>query len=236
MGGLVSTEPVVGTVVKDSPAEKAGLLPEDRIIKINDKNIRIFNDIPRIMITNLGTEINLTIQRQDKEIELKITPRIETTKDDLGNEIKIPRIGIGSKKITVEKVGIPQAIWEATKRTYMFCETTLIALGQIISGERSFKESIQGPIGMAKLSGQAVQHSLPMVFIIMANISASLALINLFPIPMLDGGHLLYYAIEAVRGKPLAKHFQEWGLRIGMSLIAMLMMYTIINDVTKLLK
>lgn len=234
-GGLISTEPVVGEIVKASAAEAAGLLPGDRIVRVDNEKVDTFNDIPRLILTNLGTPVTLDVDRGGKPMVFTLTPRNLTEKDALGNEFTHPIIGIGTKNITLEEVGIPRAIWESTKRTYRFCTTTLHVLGQILIGERSFSENIKGPIGMAKLSGQAVQKGLPTVLILMANISASLGLINLFPIPMLDGGHLLYYAIEAIRGRPLARRYQEWGLRVGMSLIAMLMMYSIINDIGKLL-
>jgi regulator of sigma E protease len=107
-------------------------------------------------------------------------------------------------------------------------------VGQIVIGKRSFGENIKGPIGMAKLSGQAAEKGISTIFMLMANISASLGLINLFPIPTLDGGHLLYYAIEAIRGRPLARRFQEYGFRIGMALVSILMVSAIINDIRKI--
>jgi len=101
----------------------------------------------------------------------------------------------------------------------------------MITGQRSLKDNIRGPISIAKLSGQAADKGIYTVFQFMANLSVSLGLINLFPIPMLDGGHLLYYGIEAILGKPLPKRFQEYGFRIGMALIAMLMAYAVLNDI-----
>ena len=234
--GLPSTEPIIGEVIKDSSAEIAGLKTGDRIVKIDDETVHIFNDIPRIILTNVGKPVTLTLQREDKEMLVTLTPKMVVDQDELGNKLSHPMIGIGSKNIKTEEVGVAVALWEATKRTYYFCETSLRVFGQIIMGDRSFSKTITGPIGIAKISGQAVSMGFTTVLIVMANISASLGLINLFPIPMLDGGHLLYYTIEGVRGKPMAKRYQEWGLRIGMSLISMLMMYSIINDIGKWLK
>ncbi|MEI7670015.1 MAG: site-2 protease family protein, partial [Pseudomonadota bacterium] len=162
-----------------------------------------------------------------------LTPKNIVDTDSLGNKFTHPIIGIMTKNMKIEEVGLLKAIGESVRRTYYFCTTTLKVLGQIVTGKRSFSDNIQGPIGMAKISGQAAEKGLSTVFILMANISASLGLINLFPIPMLDGGHLLYYAIEFVRGRPLARRFQEYGLKIGMSLIAMLMAYSIFNDIYK---
>ncbi len=233
MGGLPSTEPVIGEIVKDSPAQSAGLMPGDRILSIDGVKVDTFNDIPRLIFTNLGTPITIKLQRGKDERTVSLTPKQVTEKDPLGNNVTHPVIGIATRNIKVEDVGLARSVWEATLRTYYFCTTTLHAIGQIITGHRSFSDSITGPIGMAKMSGQAAQKGIHTFFMLMANISASLGLINLFPIPMLDGGHLLYYAIEIIQGRPLARRFQEYGMRIGMAMIAMLMVSAILSDIHK---
>lgn len=233
IGGLPSVEPVVGEVIKDSPAQLAGLLPGDRILSIDDEGVESFNDIPRLILTNINTPVLLKISRADKELLVTIIPRQVTDKDNLGNDFTHPVIGIKSQNIKMKDVGLPRSVWEATLRTYHFCTLNLRAIGQIIAGKRKFTESITGPIGMAKMSGQAAEKGAATFFMLMATISASLGMVNLFPIPMLDGGHLLYYAIEAIRGRPMARKFQEYGLRVGMALIAMLMASAILNDIYK---
>jgi len=233
ISGLPSIEPIIGEVMKDTPAQAAGLLPNDQIITIDDKQVDSFNQIQRTLLTNLGTPVNLQIKRGDKIIELIITPKNITEKDGLGNDFTHPIIGITSKKVKIEEVGFFRAVWEATIRTYHFCTITLKAVGQIIVGDRSFLDNIQGPITMAKMSGQAASKGFDVMFLLMANISASLGLINLFPIPVLDGGHLLFYALEAVRGRPLARKFQDYGMKVGMALVAMLMTTAILHDIYK---
>lgn len=232
--GMPSTEPVIGEVKKDSAAVAAGLKEGDRILSINGNKVVFFQDIPNLIITNLGTPITLGVQRQTREFNVTLTPRMVEEDDGHGNKYTRPLIGILTHKVTFDKVNPIEAVGIAAKETYYRCAITIYALGQMISGERSARE-ISGPIGMAQISGQAVEKGWLFVFLTMANISANLGLINLFPIPMLDGGHLLYYAIEAIQGRPLAKRFQEYGFRIGMALIAMLMAFAVFNDIRKLL-
>ena len=167
-------------------------------------------------------------------MQVTIVPKQITEKDGLGNDYTHPIIGIKSQEIKMREVGPLRAVQEAGRMTYHICTTTLKAIAQMISGQRSAKD-IKGPLGIAKLSGQAAGKGISTVFWFMAMLSANLGLINLFPIPMLDGGHLLYYAIEAVQGRPLAKRFQEYGFRVGMAMIAMLMAFAILNDIKNLL-
>jgi regulator of sigma E protease len=232
--GMPSTEPLVGEVLKNMPAEAAGLMVGDRVVSVNSEKVETFNDIPQFIMTNLGTPVNLEILRNNKIINVTLTPKQITEKDSLGNDYTHPIIGFKSKQIVYENVGPLRAISEATRATYQICKTTLHAIGQMIMGDRSAKD-IKGPLGIAKLSGQAADKGIYTVFWFMAMLSANLGLINLFPVPMLDGGHLLYYGIEAVQGKPLAKRFQEYGFRIGMAMVAMLMMFAIVNDIKNLL-
>lgn len=231
-GGLNSTEPVIGEVLDNTPAQAAGLHPGDRVLAIDNQKVMTFNDIPRMIVTNLGTPVTLNIQRGKDQFDVTLTPK-QVTEDQLGNSYTHPLIGIATKNIKVEEIGLPRAVWEATKMTYHFCITTLDAVGQIISGKRSFFKTINGPISMAKMSGHAAQKGPGTFFMVMAYISANLGLVNLFPIPVLDGGHLLYYGIEVIQGRPLARRFQEYGLRIGFAIVAMLMTSAIFSDIYK---
>ncbi len=231
--GLPSTKPEIGEVMADSPAAAAGLQPGDVIKQVNDKHMKRFNDIPMAIATNLGKPITLLLERGGKEIEIIITPKMMETDDGLGNTVNVPRIGIASTKIQIENIGFAHALWEAVQRTYGICVTTLDAVGQIIMGERSITE-LKSPVGIAKFSGQAMERGFLTVIMLMATLSANLGLINLFPIPVLDGGHLAYYAAEALRGRPLAERVQEWGMRVGFALIMTLMMVTLFNDVKQI--
>lgn len=231
--GLPSTEPVIGEVMKDTPAEEAGLKAGDRIVSIDGKHMQRFNDIPVALSTNLGEPVDLIVLRGATEKPLTITPHMMKDDDGLGNQITRPIIGIRSTEIKIEDVGIGVALIESTKRTYDICATTLRAVGQIIRGDRKISD-LKSPLGIAQLSGQATQKGINTVIWLMAMLSANLGLINLFPIPMLDGGHLVYYAAEAARGRPLAERVQEWGYRAGFALIMALMAVTLYHDVVNI--
>jgi len=229
--GISSTEPIVGEVMKDTPAQAAGLQPGDRIESINGEKTVLFNDISRLIITNLGTPVTLKVKRGGELLAITLTPKQITEKDELGNNFTRPLIGIMNKQIKMKEVGLGGAVVAATRATYDLCAITLNVMDQIIMGERSAKEAIKGPFGMAKLSGQAAEKGVKSVFWLMALISANLGLVNLFPIPVLDGGHLLFYAIEGVMGRPPGKRFQEYGMRVGMAIVTMLMAFAILNDI-----
>jgi regulator of sigma E protease len=232
--GLPSTEPIVGEIMKETPAQAAGLQKDDRVLTVNGTKVELFSDIPRLIITNVGTPVRLEIERGGEVLNLIITPKLIEEKDGLGNPYKRPVIGFKSKEIKYKDIGFFRAIGEAVRQTYQICAMTLKVLGQMVTGDRDAKE-IKGPIGIAKLSGQATEKGIMTVLWFMAMLSANLGLVNLLPVPMLDGGHLLYYSAEALRGKPLAQKVQEFGFRIGMAMLAMLMAFAIFNDVRNLL-
>jgi regulator of sigma E protease len=238
--GISSTQPIVGELVPSSPAAASGLKAGDRITKINERAIKTFNDIPDALMTNLGTPVTLHVRRGDREFDLTITPSTIDEKDALGHVQKRPLIGIRSQKITYENVGLIAAIGAATERTYAMCVTSLHVLGQIITGERSSRD-LKGPLGIAKLSGEVTQQgdsmseTLRMIIWFVALLSVNLGLVNLFPIPMLDGGHLAFYLIEGVRGRPMAERMQEYSLRVGMALVGGLMALSLVNDLRQML-
>lgn len=231
--GLASIEPVAGQIMEKSAAAEAGIKKDDRILSVDDKEVKRFNDIPYYISTNLGHPVTLTILRGAETMKITLTPRMIEEEDGLGNKLKFPRIGIKSKDIKYEDVGLFSAIIEATKRTYQMCESTLRVMGQMVTGQRSVDE-LKGPVGIAELSGQATSKDFHTVLWLMAMLSANLGLVNLLPIPMLDGGHLTFYLAEALRGRPLAEKFQEWSMRIGMALVMTLMAFTLLNDLRKL--
>ncbi|MDX2113292.1 MAG: RIP metalloprotease RseP [Alphaproteobacteria bacterium] len=232
--GLPSIDPVVGKVMPASAAEEAGLKPGDRITQINDEKVKSFSDITYLISTNLGTPVTIHLQRGSSEKSVVLTPRITQEDDGLGNQIQRPLIGIRSADIKYEDVGPVTALAESIRRTYMICETTLHVIGQIITGQRGAHD-LRGPVGIAQLSGQAAEKDFHTLLWLIAMLSANLGLVNLLPIPLLDGGHLAYYAAEAVRGRPLAEKVQEWGFKIGFAILATLMAFTLFNDIKRLI-
>ncbi|MCE2927499.1 MAG: RIP metalloprotease RseP [Rickettsiales bacterium] len=232
--GLPSVEPVVGQIMPGSAAEAAGLKPGDRVNQINDEKVKSFNDIPYLISTNLGTPVTLHVERASEKLVIVLTPREVEEDDGLGNKIKRPLIGIKSADIKYEDVGPITALTESVRRTYMICETTLRVIGQIVTGQRGAHD-LRGPVGIAQISGQAAQKDFHTVLWLIAMLSANLGLVNLLPIPMLDGGHLAYYAAEALRGRPLAEKVQGWGFKIGFAILATLMAFTLFNDLRRLI-
>jgi regulator of sigma E protease len=227
--GLDTTEPVVGAVVEGSVAEAVGIQPKDRVLSVDGKAIHTFNQIPQAIAANLGEEVILLIEREGEKVTVRLTPRIEEYKDALGTTSKRPLIGIQSHKITSNDVNLPQAVWESTKKTYQMIDMSLEFIGQMVSGQRSADE-LKGPIGIAELSGKATQQDFWTIIWFMALLSVNLGFVNILPIPPLDGGHLLFYALEGARGRPLAEKFQEWGYKVGFGLILCLMAFSIFND------
>lgn len=231
--GVVSSEPTVGKILKDSAAQEAGLHVGDRILKVGGQEIDVFQDIPIALATNLGEEISLEVLRGKKHLTLQVKPQITEIPDALGNKTKYPRIGVQSPELKIEDLGFFGALKHATLRTYQVCEATLKVLGQLVTGQRDAKQ-LKGPIGIAKMSGQATETGMGTFVWFLAMLSANLGLVNLLPVPLLDGGHLLYYAVEAVQGRPVAQKIQQFGFRIGFAALAMLMAFTILNDISSL--
>ncbi len=238
--GLNSTEPVVGELIEGTPAAASGLQAGDRITAVDGELIQRFNDIPAAVITNLGQPVTLDVERGDEHFQLTLTPILREETDKLGNTEKRPLLGIRSQRIVYRDVGLLTALAEASRRTYGMCANTLHVLGQMLSGERS-TDNLKGPLGIAKLSGevtsqgQTTSETLHTILWFIALLSVNLGFINLLPIPMLDGGHLVFYCLEALRGRPMAARFQEYGYRAGLTLIVGLMALSLFNDVRNML-
>lgn len=226
--------PVISEVVADSAADRAGLQPDDYIHKIDGNTVSSFGDIQRIIALNTGTSVTLSITRNDSPLDINVTPDLLEQEDIFGNKMIRPLLGIRSLEHSIESLTLLQSFTTATTEVYNIASATLTGVKQMILGTRSVKE-ISGPIGIAKYSGEAAKNGIESLLMLIIIISVNLGLVNLFPIPVLDGGHLLYYAIETIQGKPLAEKFQEWGLRLGIFLIAILTIFAIVNDIRKFL-
>lgn len=231
--GKPLTTSQLSAVQEGSAAFEAGLEAGDVITSIDGEEVSEFADIQRIIALNMGTAINIGFTRDGKSMETVATPRISKRKDIFGNEIKAALLGVQANVVSYTRLGAGSAVVEAVKETYHISASTLKAIGQMVTGERSARE-ISGPIGIAKYSGQSAKAGLTSLLWLMVVISINLGLVNLFPIPLLDGGHLLYYTIEAVQGKPLAERFQQYGFKFGMALIGALAVFAIFNDIRNL--
>ncbi|MCP4935448.1 MAG: RIP metalloprotease RseP [bacterium] len=223
-------EPSIGAVVAGSIADKAGFKDSDRILKIDDTPIHSFNTMQRIVSQSPGKKLSFLVLRDRKDVVLSVTPAAVEVTDRSGNKKTIGRLGVQSPQGRLKKKYNPvSAVWKGAKETYFIVDQTLSYLGKIIVGRES-ADQLGGPIRIAQISSQAASVGiLPLVNLI-AVLSVSIGLINLFPIPMLDGGHLLFYAFEAIKGKPLSEKTREYSFRIGLALVLMLMIFATLND------
>ncbi len=231
--GQPFTPPEIGAVVAGSAAEQAGLQPGDRIVRINGESIASFQDIQRIVQLNLDQPLAVAVVRTGREIDLTVTPTVVVEKDRLGNEFKVPRLGIQRSGVEYVRRGPGAALWLAVVDTYNQTAGTLKALGQIVTGHRG-SEELGGPLRIAQMSGEVAKGGIANLIAFMAFLSVNLGLINLFPVPVLDGGHLLFYFFEWMRGRPLGPRAQEYGFRVGMILVFSLMILATWNDLVHL--
>jgi regulator of sigma E protease len=233
--GRTFVPPVIGGVVEGMPAAAAGLLPGDRILEINGSSVERFSDIQRVMIFNLDRPVTMTIERDRSRLKVSITPRIVEQTDRFGNTLRIPRLGIQAAAMPeTEKIDSPfQAVVLAVEETWFQTWGSLVGIGQMITGRRG-ADDLGGVLRIAKTSGDAAQLGWISVLSLAVTLSITLGLLNLFPIPMLDGGHLLFCAIEAVRGRPLGPRAQEYGFRVGFALVFALMIFATWNDLVHL--
>jgi regulator of sigma E protease len=227
--GKSVTPPVVDVVQPNSAAAVAGLQTGDRILTLNDRRVETFDAMASEVIMIPGEKIVLEIERGDARIvkEARVAEAIEV--DRFGNEYRIGRLGIGASKMEVREVGLIEAPWAAVVQTGNILRQQVIGLGQIISGRRPISE-LGGPLKIAKVSGEAMSLGILTFISLAALVSINLGFINLLPIPMLDGGHLLLYAIEAVRRRPATPKVQEWAFRAGFAMLAAFMIMVTFND------
>ena len=231
--GQPFTPAEVTSVLPGSAAERAGLEPGDRIIRINGEEIERFEQIQKMILLNLDRPVTLVIVRDGRERSLTASPTIDETTDNRGNIVRTPRLGITGKKVEFVRHGPVESIWRGVAETWVQTAGTIQALGQIITGRRQTDE-LGGPIRIAEMSGDVARGGPASLLVFMAVLSVNLGLINLFPVPMLDGGHLLFYAVEGLRGRPLGPRAQEYGFRIGLVLVFSLMLFATWNDLSRL--
>jgi len=227
--GLPTSVPEITAVDAGSAAEKAGLEAGDRILSIDGRGIDRFEDVQLVVHSGLGTPFEMTVVRDGAPLTMTVVPKVVAFTDDFGNKTQIGELGVRGAKVSLQRLGLVAAVGEATQSTYDFTMVTLRAIGQFIAGTRSTTE-MTGPVGIAKLSGDLAQFGMIALMWLTAILSINLGLVNLFPVPVLDGGHLLFYLIEAVRGRPLALRTQEYGFRIGLGLVVLLMVFVTWND------
>ncbi|HKX78064.1 MAG TPA: RIP metalloprotease RseP [Novosphingobium sp.] len=231
--GKVVAVPEIASFAPDSSAREAGLKVGDRIVAVEGDAVFSFTDIPKKVLPYPGRTITIAVERDGRRMELPVRIAELVEKDRFGNEARIGRLGIAAEKVEIVPVGPVEAITLGVEQSVGVMRMMVTGIAQIFTGERSVKE-LGGPIKIAKFSGEQFSLGwLPFVQFA-ALISINLAFINLLPIPALDGGHLAFYAAEAVRRKPLGLRSQEWAFRTGLALVLALMLFVTINDLVSL--
>ena len=231
------TPAVINEVQNDSPAMIGGLKQNDIILEIDGNKVNSILDVSKYITTSTSEFIDFKVERFDQEYLLKVKPNIILSDDNLGNKVNKRIVGIKlgayNNEINHVKLGPTQALIHSVKEVYFVSISSLKYIGTMIKGTGDSSQ-LGGPIRIAKITGQVAEIGLLPFISIMAYISISLGLINLFPIPLLDGGHLMFYAFEKILGRPLSQKTQEGFFRIGMFLLLSLMFFTTFNDLKDL--
>jgi regulator of sigma E protease len=229
--GQPFTPASVGQVVPGSAAEAAGIRPGDEIVSIDGRAVERFEDVQQVVRLNPGVPMAMVVRRDGQLVELRVTPSRVEENDRLGRR-EVGQLGVQGGAPRYVSHNPASAVVRAVGETWNLTAMTLQAVWQMIVGTRG-SEELGGPLRIAQLSGEVAQGGVVPLLWFMAVLSINLGLINLFPVPVLDGGHLLFYAAEAIRGKPLGPRAQEYGFRIGLALVLTLMVFATWNDLVQ---
>ena len=235
--GVPISQAIIDEIKPGSAAEQAGFQPGDKVLAIDGVKIGSFSEMQRIVSESAGIELTIDYLRGDTSRTLKATPLISEMEDVTGATIRLGMLGVKhdiTNDLYYDKKGPVEAVGLAVGETWYIIRRSMSYLGGMIVGRES-TDQLAGPIRIAQISGVAASVSINALFQLGALLSVSIGLINLFPIPMLDGGHLMYYLIEAVRGKPLGQKAQEIGFKMGFALVMMLMVVATWNDIVRLI-
>ncbi|TMJ24122.1 MAG: RIP metalloprotease RseP [Alphaproteobacteria bacterium] len=235
--GKPSTSARVDKVEANSAAATAGFQVGDIVTSIDGSKIESFTDMQRIVGVRAGEKLTFTVKRGDTTLQLQGTPQLREVKDPFGNVHRLGVLGItrqtAAGDVVTERVDPATALWLGVKETWFVIDRTFAYIGGVFTG-REAADQVGGPLRIAQISGQVATIGLAALVHLAAVLSISIGLLNLFPVPLLDGGHLLFYAVEAVRGRPLSDRAQEMGFRIGLGLVLMLMVFATYNDILHL--
>ncbi|UCD82038.1 MAG: RIP metalloprotease RseP [Desulfobacterales bacterium] len=234
VSGLFILKPSVGAVRDGSPAQAAGLQKGDVITSIDDTAISSWDEMAEIINASKGKKLAITVRREDADRLLQVAPDLVTTKNIFGEDIERYVIGITASGDSYNKKLNPfQAVAESLIQTYRVAELMVVIIGKLLTGEIS-TDTIGGPIMIAQMAGDQAKAGVSNLIFFIALISINLAIINLLPIPVLDGGHLLFFTIEAIKGKPVSIKVREIAQQIGLCILILLMILVFYNDITRL--
>jgi regulator of sigma E protease len=220
--------PVIGGVLPDSAASRAGLMVNDRIVSIAGQPIQTFEDLQHVITVHPAETLKMTVQREGADKQLDVTTE---SREAGGHQVGL--LGVRGGAVEYRRVSVPAALLGGVTQTWTITRETFSGLAQMIGGSRGTDE-LGGPLRIAQLSGQVAQLGIASLISFIAVLSVNLGLINLFPVPVLDGGHLLFSLAEAVRGRPLPQRAQEYGFRVGLAFLACLFVFATWNDLTHL--
>jgi regulator of sigma E protease len=227
--GMPRTPAVVGQVQSGSVAAAAGLRPGDRIEGIAGQDVESFEDLRRIVSIRPGESVVISIDRSGRKQEVETTLGVQEITDEFGQSYRIGLLGILGGQRELQRLPVVSIVPEATRYTFALTRSMIDGLGQIITGQRSTKD-LGGPLKMAQIAGQQASLGAFEFIQLIALFSINLGFINLLPVPMLDGGHLVFYAAEAVRRRPVSIRAQDWAFRGGLALLLALLVFTTVND------
>ena len=219
-----STEPVIGNIIQDKPAQYAGLLPGDRIVRVNGSMIEVWPEFVKEIQESSNKSLAIEFERDGKLSSVNVMPEFDT---------KVNRVILGVvPQVTHYQPPLFEAMWLALKQTYVISVAMIVGIIQMITGQ--IAADVAGPIGVAQMAGQVAHLGIIPLLQFTAFLSINLGLINLFPVPVLDGGHVVTLAIEGLRGKPLSKEKVQLIQMIGFSLLILLMLLATFKDITRL--
>ena len=240
--GKPSSTARVDSIQEDGVAASAGFRAGDVVVSIDGREIESFADMQRVVSTSAGKRLDIVVDRGGVKVPLSATPALREVKDNFGNVHRIGVLGItrsmSPQEQTMQPVNPAKAVWMGAEETWFIIDRTLAYLGGVVAGQES-GDQLGGPGRIAQVAGQVWQSgfsnggvsvALAGLLHLTAVLSVSIGLLNLFPVPLLDGGHLMFYAIETVRRRPLSERSQEFGFRIGLALVTLLMIFAIYND------
>lgn len=230
--GRYTIEPVIGSVIDGGVAQSAGLETGDRILSVDGFAVRGFEDFQRLVSTAPGRPVSIVLERDGSDRTVVLTPGIAVETDRFGNNQRIGRIGVTSvenPKITLYRPGPGEAVGMTSEEIRFIVDRTVGFLGDFFVG-RGDVEQLGGPVKVAKVSGEVATMGWVALVNLAALLSLNIGIFNLLPVPVLDGGHLLYYVIEAIRRRPLSQKAQEVGYRVGFAIVGSLMIFTLLND------
>jgi regulator of sigma E protease len=233
--GIYLAEPVVGKVMENSPAATAGIKPGDVILEINQNKVASFEDISKVIGSGKGEPLDIVVEREGRSVGLALTPMLSPGKNAFGEEIQKYVIGIvGNGKSFHRSLNPVQAFSRSILDTYGLVKLTILSVGKMINGSIS-ANNLGGPLMIAQMAGEQAKAGMMSFVWFIALLSVNLGIINLFPIPVLDGGHLLFFGIEGVTGKPVSDKLREKLIQFGAALLVALMVFVFYNDIIRMI-